>query len=523
MGVQSGTAEGGFLRWLERSSRYHLAALLALAAVVWLRAWLNADALIIGWRPTDSATIALNYLHGGFRFLYPQVNWGGAGPGYVETEFPLIPYVTAVLYRLFGIHDALALLIPIASGFGLVASVYLLVRHVHGCAAAFFAGAFTALSPAVAISATGMFHDAFMLFLGVAGLYLLARWVEENRRWQFLTSACAVALALLEKPTVLHLGIPMLYLFILKYGRGFWKARALWLFGAITLLPSCLWYWHAHSLYVTYHNTFGILGAGYSKLATWDILSDPAFYVRTMTHVAKFELTPLVSLAFLYGLLRPSEFRPRYLLHVWCGAVLFYVLVVATGVSIGEEWYLLPVVPPGSAIAGVGAVATIRGLESRDALARWPRGRAALSAAGVMIVAASMAYFHYSHGKGNFYNRQSASFRKTGLAIRSVTEPGSLLIVVDYLMDSRTPINSMSTPDVFYFSDRRGWYCSMAWLSRARIERTRALGARYLVITGFSLDAFERLDPSIRNYLSSFETVMRSEDGIVFDLSRRAH
>ena len=226
---------------LERLSRYHLPVLLGLAALVWLQACLRADALIIGWRPTDSATIALNYLRHGFRFLYPQVSWGGAGPGFVETEFPLIPFVTAVLYKFFGIHDALALLIPLASSFGLVTCVYLFVCRVHGRPAAFFAGAFTALSPAVAISATGMFHDPLMVFLSTAGLYMLMRWMEENRPGQFLISACAIALAVLEKPTALHMGIPLLYLFILKYGRSFWRAPALWLFGAATLLPSCLW------------------------------------------------------------------------------------------------------------------------------------------------------------------------------------------------------------------------------------------------------------------------------------------
>jgi len=202
--------------------------------------------------------------------------------------------------------------------------------------------------------------------------------------------------------------------------------------------------------------------------------------------------------------------------------VLFYVAVVATGVSIGPEWYLLPVVPPGSAIAGVGAVAAIRRLESWRALARWPRARVALPVAAVALVVVSMAYFHYSHGKGNFYNRQSASFRRTGLAVRSATEPGSLIIVVDYLMDSRTPENSMRTPDVFYFGERRGWYFSMAWLSRDLIDRTRAEGARYLVITGFSRKQYEELDASLKLYLESFPTVMRNEDGVVYDLVRPA-
>lgn len=506
---------------LERLSRYHLPVLLGLAGAVWLQACLRADALVIGWRPTDSATIALNYLRNGFRFLYPQINWGGAGPGFVETEFPLIPFATAVLYRIFGVHDALALVIPLASGFGLVACTYLLVRRIHSRAAAFFAGVFTALSPAVAVSATGMYHDLLMVFLCTAGIYYLLRWVQEDRSRDCLLSASAVALAVLEKPTAMLVGVPLLYLFLLKYGWSFWRAPAFWFFGAATLLPAGLWYYHAHTLYVSYGNTFGILGAGYSKFATWALLSDPAFYLGTVQHVVKFQLTPLVFLIFLYGLRTPIGMVPGYLLHIWCGAVLFYVLVTATGASIGPDWYLLPIIPPGAALAGVGTAALLSRLESSGTLARVPAGRMALSAVVASLIVSSMPYFHYSHAKGNFYNRQSQSFRRTGLAVRAVTEPGSLIIVVDYLMDARVPENTMNTPDVFYFGDRRGWYFATAWLRKGLIEQTIAKGARYLVITGFSLERFHALDPSLRRYLASFETVMDNEDGIVYDLSRR--
>ena len=33
------------------------------------------------WRQTDTAAIARNFYYNGFNILYPQIDWGGTGPG----------------------------------------------------------------------------------------------------------------------------------------------------------------------------------------------------------------------------------------------------------------------------------------------------------------------------------------------------------------------------------------------------------------------------------------------------------
>ena len=51
---------------------------------------INLSAPPIGmhsWRQTDTAAIARNL---------PQVDWGGSGPGYVESEFPIYTYSVAL-------------------------------------------------------------------------------------------------------------------------------------------------------------------------------------------------------------------------------------------------------------------------------------------------------------------------------------------------------------------------------------------------------------------------------------------
>ncbi|MFC4942049.1 hypothetical protein [Pseudonocardia sp. GCM10023141] len=56
------------------------------------------------WRPADTATIAHNFYVGGMDLLLPQINWGGAGPGYVDAELQLLPWISAALYHVVGEH-----------------------------------------------------------------------------------------------------------------------------------------------------------------------------------------------------------------------------------------------------------------------------------------------------------------------------------------------------------------------------------------------------------------------------------
>src|ERR1700731_3182885 len=57
------------------------------------------------WRQSDVAAIARNYFHGGFHFAHPQIDWAGDQPGYVGTEFPILPFLAAFFYKFLGIHE----------------------------------------------------------------------------------------------------------------------------------------------------------------------------------------------------------------------------------------------------------------------------------------------------------------------------------------------------------------------------------------------------------------------------------
>src|SRR5207237_2920453 len=57
------------------------------------------------WRQSDVAAIARNFEQNGFHFAYPQIDWAGNAPGYVGTEFPILPFVAAICYKFAGVHE----------------------------------------------------------------------------------------------------------------------------------------------------------------------------------------------------------------------------------------------------------------------------------------------------------------------------------------------------------------------------------------------------------------------------------
>ncbi|MEK9137230.1 MAG: glycosyltransferase family 39 protein, partial [Bacteroidota bacterium] len=270
---------GRFKGLLISLQRYHVPILLALTIVTRVGVFFHLDTVTLGWRQADMSRITMNYLRNGFRFLYPQVDWGGAGPGYVEMEFPLVPYLTALLYKMFGVHEVWALLIPFLCGISIVVVIYSLVKRMYDPAVALMAGLFTASSPLLSLASQTFLVEPPLLLSVVASVFFLVRWVDEDRTQDFLLSALFTTLAVLLKLTMLYIGLPLLLLFIVKYRSGTLRQLRFWLFGVLTLLPPFLWYFHAHSLYLEYGNTFGILAGGYNKFARAELLLSPDFYI----------------------------------------------------------------------------------------------------------------------------------------------------------------------------------------------------------------------------------------------------
>jgi 4-amino-4-deoxy-L-arabinose transferase-like glycosyltransferase len=464
--------------------RLHFPLLLVLAILGRAHVPFAPDALVLGWRQADMLSVTRNFARHGYRLFWPQIDWGGAGPGYVEMEFPLLPWLGALLQRLFGPYELLPALLPLFASFGLVFAIAAVARRILGPAAAFWAGAFAAVSPMTAWYTATFIPDGTMVLSSVLGVLFLLRWAATQRLFDLVLSGAFTSLAVLLKPTALLVGLPLLDVFALAWGRTVPKRPAFWLYGALVLLPSCLWYAHAHGLYLEYGNTFGVLKGGYEKLSSLALLVNPVFWLRIAGRTALYLLTPAVAVLWAIGLARRPAGAAGRLFHVWTAGAFVYVVVVGRG-NFEMQHYQLPLLPPAAALAGA-AFADLAGRLGRDRPARAVRFGAFLLLV-LTIFGATLV-----HGRRVIANTlaDARRQRENGRAVARVTPPNSLILVTTGYGGSRKPGEIDTPPEVFAHGDRRGWFVGLHWLTSDVVAARRADGARALVVPGEALPSF---------------------------------
>ncbi|MCK4747877.1 MAG: glycosyltransferase family 39 protein, partial [Bacteroidales bacterium] len=58
------------------------------------------------WRQSDCLSFTLNYAQEGMNFFEPKIHWSGDDPeGRTASEFPIIYYIVAGLWKIFGQHE----------------------------------------------------------------------------------------------------------------------------------------------------------------------------------------------------------------------------------------------------------------------------------------------------------------------------------------------------------------------------------------------------------------------------------
>jgi hypothetical protein len=476
------------------------------------------------WRQLDTAAMARNFYDGPFFPLDPRVDWGGRY-GYLEAEFPLVPAVIAVLYRLFGLHEILGRLVVIASSLGLVWCVYRLALTLDGRPAVARAAAFLmAISPAAVFFGRIVIPDTPMMFLSALALLAFVEYgVGGTARW-LVIGAGALALACLLKLPAIFLGPAIVTALVTGRGWRVFREPRVWAAGVVPLALTAAWYWHAHLIFERTGLTMGILGAPtkfypayvspgpwpsiYSKWSTFTLLTDFEFYERMFVRFYHFLLLPVgFSGAVLGGAIWKG--RGRAVLAVWLVSNVVF-LFIAGEVHRVHEYYQLPFVVIGAIYFGVVAWPLFDGGWIRT---RFGDGVAHRVAEAVIVVALGLAGFYCSSvTQGYFAPRGMAEkMQQAGLAIDRATADNDLAIVVDDY--------GIMSPILLYFTHLKGWSFDVGDLTPQVVDNLRRLGARYFITTQWS--HFKDARPEAASYLERYRTVNIPGvpgDTVVFEL-----
>ena len=148
-----------------------------------------------------------------FNIFFPQTEYNGAPPNYVELELQIVPFLAAIAYKLFGVHEVFGRLIAIAFGVGTIAVVGYFARWLFASSSAGVAAmALYAIFPGSIYYSRTFQPDGAMVFFLVAALYAWSRWIVDDdgahagaAAWP---PALLLALAFLAKQVALLALIP---------------------------------------------------------------------------------------------------------------------------------------------------------------------------------------------------------------------------------------------------------------------------------------------------------------------------
>ena len=429
-----------------------------------------------GYRQHDTAAIARNFAEESMNAFYPRVDWRGESSGFAETEFQIYTFTVAVLYKTFGVHEFLGRGLNVCLFVLSAGLLFLFIQAVFDERAALIGVFFYCIAPLAVFYNRSFQPDTLLALASLFSIYAFWRW-SQRLRWPWLVlSGLGLTIAVLIKPPSLYLGLPLLYLAHLRFGRQWYRQHSLWLFAVLVLIPPFLWYWHAYQLWEIHGNTFGLLGRR-SIAGVWP-LNDRNWHLlgARLAHRLTHEIATPVGLLLLAAGLLTRQSRVGRLLLYWSLGFLVYIVLVPRGHS-GHDYYQLPFVFVACAYIGFGATVLVdRGVLPKHALL------------ALLIFALPMSALEL---QGKLVVRDYDEIRiPFARQVFELTQPDELVVFV-------VPVPKRADPGIYrhrtvegeylycdpidlYNSHRKGWSLDADQATPARLEQLRQKGARCL-------------------------------------------
>jgi hypothetical protein len=454
------------------------------------------------WRQSDVAAIARNYYENGFHFAYPQIDWAGDAPGYVGTEFPILPFLAAICYKLAGVHEWTGRVQAVIFFAASLPFFFLLVREISGELAATWALLFYSFAPLSLFASREFMPDVPSLSLAIIGLYFFLRWIENEEKRFFFASAILISLSILIKLPSVLIGAPIAYVTVAA-PKAFGVAplsknscdghrpplQLLALFATIALLPSAIWYGHAYEVAEKFYPNHFFGAGGIQIMST-------SWYWKIAKQIMTSSLTPLFFALALVGAFVTRSGALARLFHWWLAAMVVFIIVVGYGNR--HQWYQLPLVPIAAAYAGAGC-----------AFAGSKISATKIKVALSILLAALFAALASGYARPLYQSPSSVALRNLGLELNRSTPKNSLIAAADN-----------GDPTVFYYAERKGWHFleqdgiydgnpSDSRQAIVDLEQLRDCGATHVV---FTANTFWWLDyyRDFGQYLADSATLMET-------------
>jgi hypothetical protein len=260
-----------------------------------------------------------------------------------------------------------------------------------------------------------------------------------------------------------------------RLGIAVLRRLVVWAGLILALAPCALWYNHAHGLYLSYGNSFGIALSGDTKWGDPSYWLSLHFYLWTFRLEAQWVWGGLGVVLVVAGLIRCVK-DPRYSFPLFGMAIVlvYYFLIARAAEKPYSIHYHILAVPFAAMCAGIGWSWLHERLKSAPV-------RALILSLCAISYGAISIYWYVGR-----YSTESNGWAEHHIDCASIVKwsvPETALIIVS----SQTPSSERSRPKnyqnpiILFYSKHYGWSLPSDWHTPEKIDSLRREGAEYLV------------------------------------------
>ncbi len=425
------------------------------------------------WRQGDTASIARNFATLQYNILYPQTNYNGPPPNYVELELQIVPFLAATLYKIFGVHEIFGRLISLVFSVGTVVIIGLFARWLFFSATAgLIAAFFFATFPGSVYYGRTFTPDTTMVFFLTAALYAVTRFIVEDEALTQRGLARVTALltfAYLAKPVAVAGIIPVLGVIWERARAG--RTMRVTALAVLLVIPLLILgvYDQRVSAHAEWHWASGITSLHVVPALKEAFTSGSGFALKFSQFREVLGMLRATMLGTLATILTVAAFialpwvqtRSKAVLWGWLIGGLAYTYAVVTVERVDYYMYLL--LPLCALVLGGAMARFIDYVLTVDAA---PAARYAIAALVPLLALASFAQGRAAIRPYYEYSKQTY---KGATTLNHVLAPGATVVVGHY------------GPDVLYYINRYGWEEDPYLWTPFDEESAIRKGARYFI------------------------------------------
>ena len=433
---------------------------------------------IHSWRQTQTQSTINNFYEEDMNILNPRRNDRGNGDGIFRMEFPLMQWLVAGSYYVFGKSILVTRLFMFGIGLLSVLGMYklLLILFEKEILAIFGAWAFN-FSPSFFYYTINPLPDNLALCCAIWGLVMFFKWTESNKTKQLILCGILLSIGVLCKlPFILYFIVPAVYLLRNLFRSQQYKKNLLQ--GALvfmSLLFPLIWYitvipqWGGNGI------VSGMLDNSINFSTLVDFLTHNL--ISTLPELLLNYGSVLFFIAGFYFLFKKKAFRNSHFLLIIAlsFSVLAYFLFEINMIAKIHDYYLFPFYPLLFMLVGYGAFNI------------YTTGKKSFK-----IITIALLFTLPITCYIRMYERwipESPGFNKDLLEYKSELReiiPNDALVIVG---------NDVSRYISFYYIDKKGWGFDNDNLTSDKLKTMIDNGAEFMYSDSRKVDSSELITP----------------------------